>query len=46
MGVLDREGNLGFKMKGSRDECVATIEATARRVMGQEHDTCRGASGL
>ncbi|HEY8005694.1 MAG TPA: hypothetical protein VIE66_02555 [Methylocella sp.] len=29
LGVLDRNGNLGFKVKGSRDECVATIEATA-----------------
>jgi hypothetical protein len=29
LGVLDREGALGFKVKGSRDECIAHIEATA-----------------
>jgi hypothetical protein len=29
LGVLDREGNLGFKVKGSRDGCIETIEATA-----------------
>ncbi len=29
LGVLDGQGNLGFKVKGSRDERVATIEATA-----------------
>lgn len=34
LGVLNGQGNLVFKVKGSRDECIATIEATAR-VMGQ-----------
>lgn len=29
LGVLDGQGNLGFAVKGSRDECVAMIEATA-----------------
>jgi hypothetical protein len=29
LGVLDGQGNLGFKVKGSRDECIETIVATA-----------------
>ena len=30
LGVLDREGNLGFKVKGAtREECIGQIEAVA-----------------